>query len=76
MISKKGRPIEVLALLLCATTAPAQENRGSPERRAACAPAPTSIEHCLRQSMSDLREAGRSVFQESAGVAAGRTKQG
>ena len=38
MISKTTRPIEVLALLLCATTASAQDNRGTPEQRAACAP--------------------------------------
>ena len=38
MISKTRRPIEVLALLLCATTASAQENRGAREQRAACAP--------------------------------------
>ena len=38
MISKTGRPVEVLALLLCATTASAQDNRGTSEQRAACAP--------------------------------------
>jgi hypothetical protein len=39
MISKTTRPaIAVLAALLCATTASAQENRGTPEQRAACAP--------------------------------------
>jgi hypothetical protein len=32
MISKTGRPVEVLALLLCATTASAQDNRGTPEQ--------------------------------------------
>ena len=38
MISKIRRPIQALAVLLCATTASAQENRGTPEQRAACAP--------------------------------------
>jgi hypothetical protein len=38
MISKTGRPIEVLALLLCATTASAQDDRRTPDQRAACAP--------------------------------------
>jgi hypothetical protein len=39
MTSKTGRPcIAVVAALLCATTASAQENRGTPEQRAACAP--------------------------------------
>jgi hypothetical protein len=39
MISKTGRLcIEVLAALLCVTTASAQENHGAPEQRAACAP--------------------------------------
>jgi hypothetical protein len=37
MTSKTGRPcIAVVAALLCATTASAQENRGTPEQRAAC----------------------------------------
>jgi hypothetical protein len=39
MISKTTCPsIEVLAALLCATTASAQDNRGTPEQRAACTP--------------------------------------
>jgi hypothetical protein len=60
MISKFNRPsIAVAATLLCATSAFAQENHGSPEQRAACAPDafrlcagyipdPTRVEHCLR----------------------------
>ena len=85
MISKTTRPIEVLALLLCATTASAQDNRGTPEQRAACAPDafrlcssyipdPTRVEHCLRQSTSDLRDACRSIFEQSAGPVASRSK--
>ena len=38
MISKIRLPIQALAVLLCATPAFAQENRGTPEQRAACAP--------------------------------------
>ena len=38
MILKIRLPIRALAVLLCATTASAQENRGTPEQRAACAP--------------------------------------
>ena len=85
MISKAGRPIEVLALLLCATAASAQDNRGTPEQRAACAPDafrlcssyipdPTRVEHCLRQNKSDLSGACRSVFEQSAGPVASRSK--
>ena len=74
MISKTRRPcIAVVAGLLCATTASAQVNRGTPEQRAACAPDafrlcagyipdPTRVEHCLRQNKSDLSDACRSVF--------------
>ena len=79
MISKfNGRSIAMLSVLFCATTAFAQENRGTPEQRAACAPDafrlcsgyipdPTGVEHCLRQNKSDLSEACRSVFEQSAG---------
>jgi len=85
MISKTARPIEVLALLFCATTASAQDNRGTPEQRAACAPDafrlcsgyipdPASVEHCLRQNKSDLSDACRSVFEQSAGPSASRSK--
>ena len=86
MISKfNGRSIRVLAVLFCATTAFAQENRGTPEQRAACAPDafrlcggyipdPTGVEHCLRQNKSDLSDACRSVFEQSAGPVAGRVK--
>jgi hypothetical protein len=74
MISKTTRPIQVLALLLCATPASAQDNGGTPEQRAACAPDafrlcssyipdPTRVEHCLRQNKSDLSDACRSVFE-------------
>ena len=87
MILKTRRPIQALAVLLCATTASAQENRGTPEQRAACAPDafrlcvgdipdPTSVEQCLRQNMSDLSDACRAVFEQSAGALASRSPQG
>jgi len=86
MISKtRRRCISLMAALLCATTASAQENRGTPEQRAACVPDafrlcagyipdPTRVEHCLRQNKSDLSDACRSVFEQSAGPVASRVK--
>jgi hypothetical protein len=86
MISKTTRPsIAVLAALLCVTTASAQENHGTPEQRAACAPDafrlcssyipdPTGVEQCLRQNNSDLSNACRLVFEQSAGPLASRSK--
>ena len=85
MISKIRLPIRALAVLLCATTASAQENRGTPEQRAACAPDafrfcvgyipdPTRVEYCLRQNMSDLSDACRSVFEQSAGLLASKAQ--
>ena len=85
MISKTRRPIQALAVLLCATTASAQENRGTPERRAAGAPDafrlcvgyipdPISVEQCLRRNESDLSDACRSAFEQSAGPVASRVK--
>jgi hypothetical protein len=86
MISKARRCcIAVVAALLCATPVAAQENRGTPEQRAACAPDafrlcavyipnPARVEQCLRQSKSDLSDACRSVFEQSAGPVASRSK--
>jgi hypothetical protein len=86
MISKTSpRCIAVVAALLCATTASAQENRGTPEQRAACAPDafrlcagyipdPIRVEQCLRQSKPDLTDACRLVFEQSAGPVASRSK--
>ena len=86
MTSKTGRPcIAVVAALLCATTAAAQENRGTPEQWAACAPDDfrlcagyipdaTRVEHCLRQNKSDLSDACRLVFEQSAGLVASRSE--
>ena len=77
--------IAVAATFLCATSAFAQDNRGTPEQRAACAPDafrlcagyipdPTRVEHCLRQNKSDLSAACRSVSEQSAGPVAGIVK--
>ena len=86
MISKtQRRCIAVAAALLCATAATAQENRGTPEQRAACAPDafrlcagsipdPARVEQCLRQSKLDLSDACRLVFEQSAGPVASRSK--
>ena len=86
MISKSNcLSIAAGAMILCATSAFAQENQGTPEQRAACAPDafrlcagyipdPTRVEHCLRQNKSDLSDACRSVFEQSAGSMASRVK--
>jgi len=78
MISKSNcLSIAAAATFLCATSAFAQENLGTPEQRAACAPDafrlcagylpdPTRVEHCLRQNKSDLSDACRLVFEQSA----------
>jgi hypothetical protein len=83
MISKSNcLSVAAAATFLCATSAFAQENHGTPEQRAACAPDAfrlcagyipdlTRVEHCLRQNKSD---ACRSVFEQSAGPVASRVK--
>ena len=74
----------VLAALFADGTATAQENRGTAEQRAACAPDafrlcfsyipdPTNVEACLRQRKSDLSDACRAVFENSAAAASVRT---
>ncbi|MHB8271138.1 hypothetical protein [Bradyrhizobium sp.] len=86
MILNIRHPVRVLALLLCATTASAQENRGTAEQRAACAPDAfrlcasyipdaTGVEQCLRRNEPDLSDTCRSVFEQSAGVVASRSIQ-
>jgi len=61
----------------CITSVVAQENRGTPEQQAACAPDafrlcsnyipdPGEVASCLRQRRSDLSGACRSVFDQSA----------
>ena len=62
----------------------AQEDRGTTEQRAACAPDafrlcagyipdPTNVEACLRQRKSDLSDACRAVFENAAAAASVRT---
>ena len=86
MISNTRRPcIAVLAMMLCATTASAQENHGTAQQRAACMsdafrlcssyiPDPTAVEQCLRQNTPNLSDACRSVFEQATGPVAGRTR--
>jgi hypothetical protein len=63
----------------------AQEQRGTPEQRAACTPDalllcasyipdPARVESCLRQRKSDLSEACRAVFDAGTVAAAGKGK--
>jgi hypothetical protein len=75
--------VVAVAAAVWATACSAQENRGTPEQRAACAPDafrlcsayipdPARVELCLRQNKSDLSDGCRSVFAPSAGLAAAR----
>jgi hypothetical protein len=76
--------VVMLAALFANGTAFAQENRGTAEQRAACAPDAfrlcmsyipdaTSVEGCLRQRKSDLSDACRSVFEHGAATTSART---
>jgi hypothetical protein len=76
--------VVVLAALLANGTVLAQENRGTPEQRAACAPDAfrlcagyipdaENVEACLRQRKSDLSNACRAVFDHAAGTASVKT---
>jgi hypothetical protein len=87
MILRTSHPVQVLAVLLCATTASAQENRGTPEQRAACTPdafrlcvgyIPDAggVEQCLRRNESELSDACRSVFEQSESVVPDRSVPG
>ena len=71
---KDRLPIGALAVLLCATTACAEENRGTPEQRAACPPDASRfcVGYIPDPIMSDLSDACRSVFELSAGVSASK----
>ena len=66
-----SRPcIEVLAVLLCAAPASAQENRRTPEQR--IPDATTRLEHCPRQKdVSGLGGACKPVFEPGTKVASG-----
>jgi hypothetical protein len=76
--------VVMLAALFGNGTTIAQENRGTPEQRAACAPDAfrlclsyipyaTTVEACLRQRKSDLSDACRTVFDHAAEAASVRT---
>jgi hypothetical protein len=76
--------VVVLAALFSNATAVAQENRGTAEQRAACAPDAfrlcpsyipdaTNVEACLRQRKSDLSYACRAIFDHAAEAASVRT---
>ena len=84
-IKPSFRSIAILLAFASATAAGAQENRGTPEQRAACAPDafrlcssfipdPSSVERCLRQNKSDLSGACRAVFEENPGPVASRSR--
>jgi len=76
--------VVMLAALFGNGTAIAQENRGTAEQRAACAPDAfrlclsyipdaTNVEACLRQRKSDLSDACRAVFDHAADAASVKT---
>ncbi|MTV16232.1 hypothetical protein FDV58_09900 [Bradyrhizobium elkanii] len=76
--------VVMLAASLGNAAAFAQENRGTPEQRAACAPDafrlclsyipdPTNVEACLRQRESALSDACRAVFDRAAEAASAGT---
>jgi hypothetical protein len=75
--------IVILAALFASGAVFAQEDRGTPEQRAACAPDAfrlcasyipdaTNVEACLRQRKSDLSDACRGVFEHAAATASVR----
>ena len=76
--------VVMLAASLSNAIAVAQENRGSPAQRAACAPDAfrlcasyipdaANVEACLRQRKPDLSDACRAVFDHAAEAASIRT---
>ena len=76
--------VVALAALFGNGAALAQENRGTPEQRAACAPDAfrlcvsyipdaTNVEACLRQRTADLSAACRDVFDHAAAATSART---
>lgn len=77
MIESFGRLCLVVATLVCATTAFAEENRGAPWQRAACAPDAfrlcssvipdaAKVESCLRQKQAELSNACSASFARKA----------
>jgi hypothetical protein len=83
---KKRAVLVGVTLVSVASAAFAQEDRGTAEQRAACAPDafrlcigyipdPASVEACLRQRRSDLSEACGAVFDHAAAAASIRTME-
>jgi hypothetical protein len=83
---KKRAVLVGVTLVSVASAAFAQEDRGTAEQRAACAPDafrlcigyipdPASVEACLRQRRSDLSEACGAVFDHAATAASIRTME-
>jgi hypothetical protein len=77
MIERFSRLFLVVALLFCAATASADENRGAPWQRAACAPDAFRLcsslipdaaraESCLRQKQVELSNACIAFFARKA----------
>ncbi len=80
MADHKFVAIALAAACICNAVALAQENRGTPEQRAACTPDafrlcsdyipdPSRVESCLRHRKLDLSNACRAVFEQSATTA-------
>jgi len=80
MPTKNFVAIALAAACVCNAVAVAQENRGTPEQRAACTPDAfrlcsnyipdaSKVESCLRQRKLDLSDACRSVFEQPATTA-------
>ncbi len=78
--------IALIAGCVCNAVALAQENRGTPEQRAACTPDAfrlcsdyipdaSKVESCLRHRKLDLSSACRSVFEQRAATASSGGKQ-
>ena len=77
--------VVAVAAVVWASACSAQENRGTPEQRAACAPDafrlcsayipdPTRVELCLRHNKSELSDTCRSVFAHGDASAAAARK--
>jgi len=69
--------LAAIVVALAGAAASAQENQGTPEQRAACAPDafrlcssyipdPTGVEACLRQRKSDLSQGCKAVFEQAS----------
>ena len=77
MIERFSRLFLVVALLVCAATASAEENRSAPWQRAACAPDAfrlcsslipdaAKVESCLRRKQAELSNACNAIFARKA----------